>query len=102
MAPERTLRLSDLAAECNSSQPRLSKVMVRFERNGWVTRFPDPVNGRYTLGTLTEAGMQQVVDSAPGHVERVRELVFDPLDHARQQELGAALALIADTVRKQL
>ena len=102
MTADLTLRLSDLAAQCDSSQPRLSKVMVRFEQRGWVTRHPDPGNGRYTLATLTEAGLRKVVDSAPGHVERVRELVFDPLSAAQQRNLGIALARIAGTVREQL
>lgn len=102
MAADLTLRLSDLAAQCDSSQPRLSKVMVRFEQRGWVARYPDPGNGRYTLATLTETGLQQVVESAPGHVDRVHELVFDPLSTAQQRHLGVALARIARTVREQL
>lgn len=102
MAPESTLRLSDLAALCDSSQPRMSKVMVRFEQHGWVTRSPDPGNGRYTLATLTETGMAKVVDSAPGHVNRVQELVFDSLSSTQQRNLGIALAGIARTVREEL
>ena len=102
MAADYTLRLSDLAAQCDSSQPRLSKVMVRFEQRGWVTRRPDPGNGRYTLATLTDAGLQKVVDSAPGHVDRVRELVFDPLSPAQQRDLAVALARIARTVRAEV
>ena len=97
-----TMRLSDLAADCNSTQPRLSKVMVRFEQRGWVTRSPDPDNGRYTLAVLTDAGLQKVVDSAPGHVEEVRRLVFDPLSSAQQRQLGATLARVADMVRENL
>ncbi|WP_218713592.1 MarR family winged helix-turn-helix transcriptional regulator [Arthrobacter sp. BF1] len=102
MAPELTLRLSDLATQCDSSQPRMSKVMVRFEQRGWVARSPDPNNGRYTLATLTEVGMQKAVTSAPGHVNRVRELVFDPLSVTQQHNLGIALSRIAETVREQL
>lgn len=101
-APDRSLRLSTLAAQCDSTQPRLSKVMVRFEQRGWVTRSPDPDNGRYTVATLTDTGLQKVVTSAPGHVERVRELIFDPLSAAQQRHLGAALARIAGPVREQL
>jgi DNA-binding MarR family transcriptional regulator len=97
-----TMRLSDLAADCNSTQPRLSKVMVRFEQRGWVTRSPDPDNGRYTLAVLTDAGLQKVVDSAPGHVEEVRRLVFDPLSSAQQRHLGAGLARVAEVVRENL
>ena len=102
MTGTRTMRLSDLAAQCNSTQPRLSKVMVRFEQHGWVVRRPDPDNGRYTLATLTDAGLRKVGDRAPGHVERVRRLVFDPLTAAQQRHLGAALARIAGPVREQL
>lgn len=102
MTEDRTMRLSDLAVRCNSTLPRLSKMMVRFEQHGWVSRRPDPTNGRYTLATLTDAGMQKVVDSAPGHVEQVRRLVFDPLTASQQRHLGAALARIAPLVRAQL
>ncbi len=97
-----TMRLSDLAVECNSTLPRLSKVMARFERSGWVRRFPDPDNGRYTLAELTAAGRQKVENSAPGHVEEVRRLVFEPLSPAQQRRLGAALAQVAKVVRESL
>lgn len=101
-APDLTLRLSDLAAQCDSSLPRLSKVMMRFEQRGWVARSPDPDNGRYTLATLTGRGLDKVAMSAPGHVNRVRELVFDPLSATQQRNLGIALSRIAGTVREQL
>ncbi|MEK8174556.1 MarR family winged helix-turn-helix transcriptional regulator [Streptomyces sp. M19] len=48
MADEHTMRLSDLARDCDSTQPRLSKMMDRFEARGWVARRPDPGDGRYT------------------------------------------------------
>ena len=102
MTETRTMRLSDLAAQCNSTLPRLSKLMARFEQQGWVTRFPDPGNGRYTLATLTEAGLRKVERCAPGHVEEVRRLVFAPLSAAQQRHLAAALSRIATPVRDQL
>lgn len=102
MTEGRTMRLSDLARLCSSTLPRLSKTMLRFEQHGWVRRDPDPVDGRYTLAMLTDAGLGKVVDSAPAHVEQVRRLVFDPLSTAQQRHLGAALARIAPLVREQL
>ena len=102
MTERRTMRLSDLAAECDSTQPRMSKLMVRFEQQGWVTRHPDPENGRYTLATLTDAGLRKVEHSAPAHVEQVRQLVFDPLSAAQQRHFGAALSRVAALVREQL
>jgi DNA-binding MarR family transcriptional regulator len=102
MTRTRTMRLSDLAAQTTSTLPRLSKLMVRFERHGWVTRFPDPENGRYTLATLTADGLRKVEECAPGHVERVRQLVFQPMTATQQRQLAAALAKIAGPVREQL
>ena len=102
MVEKHTMRLSDLATQCDSTLPRLSKLMVRFEQQGWVTRCPDPDNGRYTLAVLTDAGLRKVEDSAPAHVERVRQLVFDPLSAAQQRRLGDALERIAALVREQL
>ena len=101
MADEATMRLSDLARGCDGTLPRLSKVMVRFEAHDWVVRRPDPTDGRYTLATLTAAGRQKVVSSAPEHVAQVRQLVFDPLSAAQRRSLGAALARIAATVRRE-
>jgi hypothetical protein len=37
-APERTLRMSDLAVLANGSLSRLSHVVTRLERRGWVRR----------------------------------------------------------------
>lgn len=97
-----TMRLSDLAADCTSTQPRLSKVMLRFEQQDWVARSTDPTDGRYTLATLTPSGRQKVDDSAPGHVEQVRQLVFDTLSPAQQRHLGAALGKLAAALRPRL
>ncbi|MFD8373507.1 MarR family winged helix-turn-helix transcriptional regulator [Streptomyces sp. NPDC059688] len=86
-AAERTMRMSDLAALTNGSLSRLSHVVKRLEKQGWVRRTPDPDNGRYTLAILTETGWEKVVATAPGHVEEVRRLVFDPLTQAQQRTL---------------
>jgi DNA-binding MarR family transcriptional regulator len=86
-APERTLRMSDLAILSEGSLSRLSQVVGRLERQGWVRRTPDPADGRYTLAVLTAAGWRKVVRTAPGHVETVRTLVFDPLTNAQVRQL---------------
>ena len=86
-APDRTMRMSDLAVIAEGSLPRLSQVVGRLEKRGWVRRTPDPADGRYTLAILTEDGWDKVVQTAPGHVEAVRTLVFDPLTKAQVQQL---------------
>jgi DNA-binding MarR family transcriptional regulator len=87
VAPERTVRLSKLAEFTASSLSRLSNVVTRLEERGWVRRTPDPDDGRYTLGVLTDAGWDKVLAAAPAHLGEVRRLVFDPLTKAQQQQL---------------
>ena len=88
MAPGRTARMSDLADLVNSSLSRLSHVARRFEGQGWLTRRPDPDDGRYTLATLTEDGWRKVEASAPGHVAAVRRAVIDPLTRTQLKQMG--------------
>ncbi|MET8536954.1 MarR family winged helix-turn-helix transcriptional regulator [Streptomyces sp. NPDC005065] len=89
MAPERTLRMSELAQYAGCALSRLSNVVIRLEKRGWVRRHPDPSDGRATLATLTDDGMEKVAAAAPCHVDAVRRLVFDPLTKAQQRQLGA-------------
>src|SRR5215470_14149394 len=86
-APCRTLRMSVLAMLAEGSLPRLSQAVNRLERRGWVRRTPDPADGRYTLAILTDEGWAKVTETAPGHVEEVRRLVFDPLTKAQTRQL---------------
>jgi DNA-binding MarR family transcriptional regulator len=87
MAAGRTLRMSDLAVYTQGTLARLSNVVARLEKRGWVRRAPDPADGRCTLAILTEQGWAKVAQSAPGHVEEVRRIVFDPLTKAQQRQL---------------
>ena len=86
-APCRTMRMSTLAAFAEGSLPRMSQVVTRLEKRGWVRRIPDPTDGRYTLAILTEDGVAKVTQAAPGHVETVRRLVFDQLTKPQPRQL---------------
>lgn len=86
-APEHTRRMSSLAMLTNGSLSRLSHVVTRMERRGWVRRAPCPEDGRFTNAVLTADGMAKITASAPGHVSAVRDLVFDPLTAAQAGQL---------------
>ena len=92
---ERQLRMSELAYLANGSLSRLSNVVKRFEQRGWVVRFPDPEDGRYTIVALTDAGYEKVVAAAPTHLATVRRFVLDPLNATDER----ALARIAEKLR---
>jgi DNA-binding MarR family transcriptional regulator len=87
MSEEQAVRMSELAALSDGSLSRLSHVVKRLEKRGWVRRAPDPDDGRYTLAILTVEGWKKVIETAPGHVEAVRRYVFDPLTKAQVRQL---------------
>lgn len=86
-ATDHTMRMSELAVLAEGSLSRLSQVVSRLEKRGWVRRTPDPTDGRYTLAVLTEPGQAKVLATAPGHLETLRRLVFAPLTGAQQRTL---------------
>jgi DNA-binding MarR family transcriptional regulator len=95
-APERTRRMSELAALANGSLSRLSHVVKRLEARGWVERKTCPSDGRYTNAVLTSAGWEKVLASAPGHVEAVRRLILDALSTAELEQLGTVARRILE------
>lgn len=100
-APERTLRMSVLAGYANSSLSRLSRAASRLESKGWVRRVPDPTDGRYTLASLTDAGVRKVDEATPGHVDTVHRLVLDPLTQRQTQQLRDISRRIMRAIRDE-
>jgi DNA-binding MarR family transcriptional regulator len=93
-SPNRTLRMSELAAIANSSLSRLSHVVSRLEARGWVRREPCPGDGRFINAVLTDDGWQKVLATAPGHVSAVRELLLASLTEEEFKQLGAISAKV--------
>lgn len=75
----RYLPMSELAARTSASLSRLSHVVTKLQKRGWVERQGHPRDARVTVAHLTEAGMATIVSLAPGHVESVRALMLDSL-----------------------
>ena len=78
-APERMMRMSELADRCLSSRSRLSHAVSRLEERGWVRRQVCAEDGRGQLAVLTEEGFAALDAAAPVHVESVRTHLFDQL-----------------------
>ena len=97
-SPERTLRMTGLAAQTNATLPRLSHVVRRLEERGFVERLPCPEDGRATNARLTDAGWRKVRETAPGHVATVRDHVIDALT---PEQVGQ-LSQIADAMLLRL
>jgi len=95
-APDRTLRMSQLADVCQSSRSRLSHAVTRLEETGWVRREACPTDRRGALAVMTDQGYAAVGRAAPGHVEGVRHHVFDVLSPEQVAQLGEISAAIRD------
>jgi DNA-binding MarR family transcriptional regulator len=98
---DRTMAMSGLAALANATLSRLSHVISKLERRGWVARRPSPTSRRVTLVQLTDEGYRVLVDAAPGHVENVRELVFEGLPREDVAALERIAGHIVDRIEGQ-
>ena len=87
-APDRTLRMSTLAARTNATLSRLSHVVARLEQQGLVERASCPEDARATNARLTSQGRDKLVQAAPGHLEIVRQQVIDALSPQQVQQLS--------------
>jgi DNA-binding MarR family transcriptional regulator len=88
--PGHTMRMSRLAVLANAELSRLSHLISRLEKRGFVRRAPDPADGRFTNAILTDVGYSHLVEAAPRHVEEVHRLVFQGLSKAEQHALRDA------------
>jgi DNA-binding MarR family transcriptional regulator len=94
-APDRVLRMTDLAARTNATLPRLSHVVSRLEDRGLVERRPCPGDRRATNARLTEVGWRTLEAAAPAHVQHVRQNVIDALTPEQVGQLeGIAEAIL--------
>jgi DNA-binding MarR family transcriptional regulator len=78
-APDRRLRMRDLAEVSLSSKSRLSHAVARLQERGWVRRVPSPCDRRSQIAELTDEGFTALAAAAPGHVAQVREAFIDAL-----------------------
>ncbi|MBP2472379.1 DNA-binding MarR family transcriptional regulator [Crossiella equi] len=86
-APDRSIRMVDLAGRCAFDRSRLSHAVDRLVRDGWVRRVPSPTDGRGQYAQLTDEGFARLAEAAPGHVASVRELLIDRLTPAQRAAL---------------
>lgn len=94
-SPDRTLRMRELADRASYSRSRLSHAVSKLEAMGWVERATCDTDRRGQWARLTETGFAALEAAAPGHVEAVRKMLFDPLTPAQVKQLGA----ISDAIR---
>ncbi|MET8025521.1 MarR family winged helix-turn-helix transcriptional regulator [Streptomyces avermitilis] len=86
------MRLTDLARTEQVSQPGITQLVTRLERDGLVERRPDPSDGRAVLVHITEAGRKI---GRSRHEDRTRHLTPLVAQLAPEQRQAIADALPA-------
>jgi DNA-binding MarR family transcriptional regulator len=87
-APGHALGMSELAERLKITRSRLTHAVTRLEAAGYVERREHPTDRRGQLTALAPAGLSLLESAAPGHVEAVRQAVFDALTPDQVRQLG--------------
>ncbi|MGW3359552.1 MarR family winged helix-turn-helix transcriptional regulator [Streptomyces bungoensis] len=95
-APDRRLRMTELAMRSKITRSRLSHAVARLEKSGWVRREDCPSDKRGQFAVLTDAGAEVLRRTAPGHVSAVRQALFDRLTPEQQKALGEIMTIVAE------
>jgi DNA-binding MarR family transcriptional regulator len=86
-APERRLRMSELADLGQYSRSAMSHAVARLEKLGWVTRPHCPTDRRGAFAEITDKGWAALEGAAPRHVESVRTHLIDRLSTDQLKQL---------------
>ncbi|AYA26229.1 DNA-binding transcriptional regulator, MarR family [Rhodococcus rhodochrous J3] len=78
-APDRRMRMRDLADASTTTRSGITRAVSRMENAGWVRRVECESDRRGAWAELTDVGYARLAEAGPGHVEAVRENMFDLL-----------------------
>ncbi len=101
-APDKQVRMSELATKTLLSRSRLSHQIDRLENRGLVTRQVCADDRRGQLCVMTNKGWETLVAAAPLHVAGVRKHFVDQLSDSEYEALGKALGKIAKHLDAEL
>ena len=95
------VRPGDLARTEAVAAPTLTRLIAELERRGFVTRQPDPADGRSCLVETTPAGAEAVLQALAERADRVAALLAE-LSDDEVTSLAAALPALEATARAGL
>jgi DNA-binding MarR family transcriptional regulator len=93
-APDRTLRMTEIAQRILISPSGLTRVVDGLEEKGWVQRRRDSDDARVVRARLTDAGREKVRKAARTHLRGIREHFTGRLSNAQLRAVASALQVI--------
>ena len=88
LAPNRRLRMFELADAIVLSRSGLTRLVDRLERDGLVEREPGEVDRRQIYARLTDRGFQVLEEATPTHIAGVKERFLDRLSDEQMKQLA--------------
>jgi DNA-binding MarR family transcriptional regulator len=98
-APERRLRMGEIANRLVFSPSRLTYQVSAMEKRGLVRRQPCPDDRRGSEAVLTDEGLDALRQAAPGHLTAVRRYLVDDLDEAEAAVLTRVFTRLQANLR---
>lgn len=95
-APERRIRMAELAAAVHQSRSRLTHTIGRMEAARLVGRTTCPTDRRGVWAELRPAGLRLLETAAPSHVLAVRKNFVEAMSARDYQALGRAFAAVLE------
>ena len=96
-APDRRVRMSELADAVHQSRSRLTHTITRMENAGLVDRSSCPTDRRGVWAHLTDEGFRLLEVAAPSHVEAVRRHFVEAVTAEDYAAVGRAFTAVLAT-----
>ena len=100
-APDRRMRMSELASITLLSRSRLSHRITVMEKAGWVKREACPTDKRGFFAVMTPKGWKAIVAAAPDHVASVRSRFLEHLSTEDQKVLSEIFSRVEASFRSE-
>jgi DNA-binding MarR family transcriptional regulator len=94
-APNRELRMADLANATDFSASRMTRLVDDLRSRGLVAKTASSSDARGNVARLTPRGMAKLKSAWPVHLASVRRRFFDNMDEAAVEVVAKALAEVA-------
>ena len=95
-APNRQLRMADLASATGLSPSRTTRLVDGLQSHGLVTKRASSSDGRSNLAELTSLGLAKLRSAWPAHVASVRSRVLDHVPPGTLAKAAQALEAVAE------
>ena len=94
-APNRELRMSDLANAGGLSASRITRLVDDLRTRNLVAKRPSATDGRGNVAQLTPQGLAKLRSAWPAHLASVRRRMFDHIDPTAIKRTAQVLSQVA-------